>query len=99
MGIKERIDKLEAIAESGAHQAKKSFKPLLDNTSEVRKVQSAMAVLKRTAPILQVPALMKQHVENRRYSEALKTYHRVLVVDNSCNIKLLIHVKVRSDSC
>lgn len=99
MGINERIDKLEAIAESCAFQAKKSFKPLLDNTSEVRKVQSAMAVLQRVSPILQVPALMRQHIENRRYSQALKTFRRVLVIGETCNITLLNHVKKQAEQC
>lgn len=99
LGVNERIEKLEAIAESSAYQAKKSFKPLLDNTSEVRKVQSALAVLNRVAPILQVPALMRQHIENRRYSQALKTYRRSLVVDDSCNISLLNHVKLQAEDC
>ena len=98
-GVDERIDKLDAIAESAAFQARKSFKPLLDNTSEVRKVQSAMAVLLRVAPILQVPALMRQHLVNRRYSQALKTYRRVLVVDDNCNISLLNHVKHQAEIC
>lgn len=99
LGVDERIDKLEAIAESCAFQAKKSFKPLLDNTSEVRKVQSAMNVLQRVAPILQVPALMRQHIENRRYSQALKTYRRVNIVDKSCKIELLNHVKAQAEQC
>jgi hypothetical protein len=99
--VHERIDKLEAIAESAAFQAKKSFKPLLDNTSEVRKVQSALSVLSRVAPILQVPQLMRQHMENRRYSQALKTYRRCLVIDekNSCNISLLYVVKQQAEQC
>jgi hypothetical protein len=99
LGVNERIEKLEAIAESAAYQAKKSFKPLLDNTSEVRKVQSALAVLQRVAPMLQVPALMRQHIENRRYSQALKTYRRSLVVDDSCRITLLTHVKRQAEDC
>lgn len=92
-GVNERIDKLETLAEKCAHQAKKSFKPLLDNASEVRKVQSSLAVLNRVAPILQAPFLMRQHVENRRYSQALKAYRRVLVIDKNCTIELLNHVK------
>jgi Exocyst complex component Sec5 len=98
-GLNERVEKLEAIAESAAYQAKKSFKPLLDNTSEVRKVQSALSVLQRVAPMLQVPALMRQHIENRRYSQALKTYRRSLVVDDSCRISLLTHVKRQAEDC
>ena len=99
LGLNERVEKLEAIAESAAYQAKKSFKPLLDNTSEVRKVQSALSVLNRVAPMLQVPALMRQHIENRRYSQALKTYRRSLVVDDSCRISLLSHVKRQAEEC
>jgi len=98
-GVNERIQKLEAIAESSAHQARKSFKPLLDNTSEVRKVQSAMGVLQRVAPILQVPAMMRQHIENRRYSQALKAFRRVLVVGDNCDIVLLNHVKKQAEYC
>lgn len=98
-GVNERIEKLEAIAESAAYQAAKSFKPLLDNTSEIRKVQSSLAVLQRVAPILQVPALMRQHIENRRYSQALKTYRRCLVIDDTCNISLLTHVKLQAEAC
>jgi Exocyst complex component Sec5 len=99
LGLNERVEELEAIAESAAYQAKKSFKPLLDNTSEVRKVQSALSVLNRVAPMLQVPALMRQHIENRRYSQALKTYRRSLVVDDSCRISLLSHVKRQAEDC
>ena len=99
LGVNERIETLEAIAESCAYQAKKSFKPLLDNTSEVRKVQSSLAVLNRVGPILQVPALMRQHIENRRYSQALKTYRRALVIDDSCNIELLKLVKKQAEEC
>jgi hypothetical protein len=98
-GFVDRIEKLEGIAESAAYQARRSFKPLLDNTSEVRKVQSAMAVLQRIAPILQVPALMRQYLENRMYSQALKTYRRVLVVDETCNISFLNHVKLHAEKC
>ena len=99
MGVSERIETLESIAESAAFQAKKSFKPLLDNTSEIRKVQSALSVLTRVAPILQVPALMRQHIENRRYSQALKTYRRALVIDETCNMSLLNHVKQQAEDC
>ena len=33
-GIKDRLDTLDALSESSSYQAKKSFKPLLDNTNE-----------------------------------------------------------------
>mgnify|MGYP000252021338 CR=1 FL=1 len=56
-------------------------------------MQSSLAVLNRVAPILQAPFLMRQHVENRRYSQALKAYRRVLVIDHNCTIELLNHVK------
>lgn len=72
---------------------------LLDNTEEVRKVQSAMAVLNRISPILQTPALMRQHLENRRYSQALKTFRRVLVVDDTCRVDLLNKVKAQAEDC
>ena len=97
LSLNHRIDKLEGIAESCAYQAKKSFRPLLDNTTEVRKVQSSLAVLQRVAPVLQAPVIMRQHLENRRYSEALKTYRRVLVVDESCKIDLLLRVRLQAE--
>ena len=42
---------------------------------------------------LQAPSLMRQHVENGRFSAALKAYRRVLVIDEHCNIEILNHVK------
>jgi hypothetical protein len=98
-GLIERLNRLDALAESCAHQAKKSFKPLLDNANEVRKVQSALAVLLRVAPMLQAPYLMRQHVDNGRFSQALKAYRRVLVIDEHSTIELLKHVKAQAAEC
>ncbi|KAL3942111.1 MAG: hypothetical protein SGBAC_003648 [Bacillariaceae sp.] len=98
-GLVDRLNRQDALAESCAHQAKKSFKPLLDNANEVRKVQSALAVLQRVAPMLQAPYLMRQHVENGRFAAALKAYRRVLVIDEHCNIELLNHVKDQAAEC
>ncbi|KAG7369675.1 exocyst complex component Sec5 [Nitzschia inconspicua] len=98
-GLVDRLNRLDALAESCAHQAKKSFKPLLDNANEVRKVQSALAVLRRVEAVLQAPYLMRQHVENGRFSAALKAYRRVQVIDDSCNIEILIHVKNQAAEC
>jgi hypothetical protein len=98
-GLIERLNRLDALAESCSHQAKKSFKPLLDNANEVRKVQSALGVLQRVAPVLQTPQLMRQHIENGRFSQALKAYRRVLVIDEHCNIELLNHVKTQAVEC
>jgi hypothetical protein len=72
---------------------------LLDNANEVRKVQSALAVLRRVEAVLQAPYLMRQHVENGRFSAALKAYRRVQVIDESCNIEILIHVKNQAAEC
>ncbi len=94
--VQERIDVLENLAESCAGQAKKSFKPLLDNTNEVRKVQSALAVLNRVGPLLQVPTLMRQHIENGRFAAAVKAYRRILVIGEDTQIHLLADVKVRA---
>lgn len=100
LGVNERIEKLEAIAESAAYQAKKSFKPLLDNTTEVRKVQSSLAVLTRIAPILQVPAVMRSHMEHGRYGAAMKTYRRSLVVgESSTNLRLLQTAQQQAAQC
>jgi hypothetical protein len=98
-GLVDRLNRLDALAESCAHQARKSFKPLLDNANEVRKVQSALTVLQRVAPTLQAPSLMRQHVENGRFSSALKAYRRVLVIDEHCNIEMLKHVKDQAAEC
>lgn len=95
-GVEERMDSLEALALVCSDQARKSFKPLLDNTNEVRKVQSALAVLQRVVPILQAPHLMRQHLENNRFSQAVKAYRRVLVIDDHCNIDLLNQVKAKA---
>lgn len=98
LSLNNRIDKLDGIAESCAFQAKKSFRPLLDNTTQVRKVQSSISVLQRVAPVLQAPVIMRQHLENRRYSEALKAYRRVLVVDERCKIDLLLRVREQAET-
>ncbi|KAL3925540.1 MAG: hypothetical protein SGILL_000335 [Bacillariaceae sp.] len=98
-GLVDRLNRLDALAESCAHQARKSFKPLLDNANEVRKVQSALAVLHRVDAVLQAPHVMRQHVENGRFSTALKAYRRVQVIDESCNIEILIHVKNQAAEC
>jgi len=98
-GLNERLDTLDAFAEACSEQARKSFKPLLDNTEEVRKVQASLAVLQRVAPILQAPTLMRQHIENGRFSQALKEYRRVMIIDESCNIDLLNHVKHKAAEC
>lgn len=95
-GVHKRIEKLEAIADSAAEQAAKSFKPLIDNTNEVRKVQSALAVLSRIGPILEVPSIMRKHIENGRFAEAVKAYRKVLVIDEKNNIDILKHVKSRA---
>jgi hypothetical protein len=92
-GINERIDSLEGLALVAEEQSRKSFSPLLDNTNEVRKVQSALSVLGRVTNILQAPLMMRQHLENGRFSQALKSYRLVLVIDDHCNIDLLNLVK------
>mmetsp|Transcript_19365 Transcript_19365/g.29860 ORF Transcript_19365/g.29860 Transcript_19365/m.29860 type:complete len:1065 (-) Transcript_19365:95-3289(-) len=98
-GLNERLDTLDAFSEACIEQARKSFKPLLDNTEEVRKVQASLAVLQRVAPILQAPTLMRQHIENGRFSQALKEYRRVTIIDDNCNIDLLNHVKHKAAEC
>ena len=95
-GVRERLSKLEALSESSSYQAKKSFKPLLDNTSEVRKVQSALSVLQRIGPLLQIPTSMRQHIENGRYAALVKAYRRALVIEEDNNIEILRHVKLKA---
>ena len=88
---------LDDLAESCSDQARKSFKPLLDNTNEVRKVQSALAVLQRVAPLLQVPSLMRQHIENANFSSVVKAYRKILVIDkNHCDVELLRYVRTKA---
>jgi len=92
-----RFASLDALALSCADQARRSFKPLLDNTNEVRKVQSALSVLQRVAPLLQVPSLMRQHIENGNFSSAVKSYRKVLVIDrDNCEVDLLRHVREKA---
>jgi hypothetical protein len=92
-----RFTNLDALAESCSEEARKSFKPLLDNTNEVRKVQSALAVLQRVAPLMQVPGLMRQHIENANFSSVVKSYRKVLVIDkNHSDVDLLRYVRVKA---
>ena len=94
--LETRLDNLDALAESCSDQARKSFKPLLDNTNEVRKVQSALRVLQRVGPVVQAPHQMRQHLENGRFSQALKAYRRVLIIDEHCKIDLFNRVKEKA---
>ena len=95
--LQNRFGTLDELAQSCSEQARKSFKPLLDNTNEVRKVQSALAVLQRVAPLLQVPSLMRQHIENANFSAATDAYRKVLVIDKDhCDVDLLKYVRVKA---
>lgn len=95
--LQKRFRALDDIAESCSDQAKKSFKPLLDNTNQVRKVQSALSVLQRVAPLLQVPSLMRQHIENADFSSVVKAYRKVLVIDKDhCDVDLLRYVRTKA---
>jgi len=95
--LQNRFGTLDGLAQSCSEQARKSFKPLLDNTNEVRKVQSALAVLQRVAPLLQVPSLMRQHIENANFSSVVKAYRKVLVIDkNHCDVDLLQYVRAKA---
>ena len=66
-GVTTKLDRLDTLAASCFEQSQKSFNPLLDNEKEIRKVNSALAVLHRVGPLLQVPSLMRQHIENGRF--------------------------------
>ena len=95
--VQNQFGTLDNIAQSCAEQARKSFKPLLDNTNEVRKVQSALSVLQRVAPLLQVPSLMRQHIENANFSAMVKAYRKVLVIDKDHrDVDLLRFVRVKA---
>jgi hypothetical protein len=95
--LNHRFANLDALAESCSEEARKSFKPLLDNTNEVRKVQSALAVLQRVAPLMQVPSLMRQHIENASFSSVVKAYRKVLVIDKDHrDVDLLRYVRVKA---
>ena len=95
--LQHRFTKLDTLAESCSEEARKSFKPLLDNTNEVRKVQSALAVLQRVAPLMQVPSLMRQHIENANFSSVVKAYRKVLVIDkNHSDVDLLRYVRLKA---
>lgn len=95
--LNNRFARLDALAESCSEEARKSFKPLLDNTNEVRKVQSALAVLQRVAPLMQVPSLMRQHIENANFSSVVKAYRKVMVIEkNHSDVNLLRYVRVKA---
>lgn len=95
--LQRRFRALDDIAESCSDQAKKSFKPLLDNTNQVRKVQSALSLLQRVAPLLQVPSLMRQHIENADFASVVKAYRKVLVIDKDhCDVDLLQYVRTKA---
>ena len=96
-GVRERLDHLEFLAGSCSNQAKSSFKPLLDNTNQVRKVQSALAVLQRIAPLLQIPSVMRQHMENGRFSQAIKSYRRIFAIKDNIQMELLQDVKNKAE--
>jgi hypothetical protein len=91
-----RIDKMEKLSSNCVYQAKKSFTSLLENTNEVRKTQSALAVLDRMRPILEAPTLMRNHLEAGRFTAAVKAYRRVLVVEENCKVELLRQVKLKA---
>ena len=96
-GLTERMDMLDSLSALCSNQAKSSFKPLLDNTREVRKVQSALSVLNRVGPLLKVPNEMRQHIENGRFSSAVKAYRSVRMIDDGGDgIQLLRSVKKRA---
>lgn len=97
LSASERLENIDSLAENCFSQARKSFKPLLDNSNEVQKVQSALAVLQRTRALLQVPTLMRQHLEAGRVSAAVKTFRRALIINDDCKIELLIYVKVKAN--
>ena len=95
--LQHRFTKLDTLAESCSEEARKSFKPLLDNTTEVRKTQSALAVLQRVAPLMQVPSLMRQHIENANFLSVVKAYRKVLVIDkNHSDVDLLRYVRLKA---
>lgn len=95
--LNNRFTKLDELADSCSEETRKSFKPLLDNTNEVRKVQSALAVLQRVAPLMQVPSLMRQHIENASFSSVVKAYRKVLVIDKDhSDVDLLRYVRVKA---
>jgi len=94
--VKDQLSKLDQLSNSCVHQAKKNFTSLLDNTNEVRKTQSALAVLHRIGPILQAPTLMRQHLEAGKFTAAVKAYRRVLLIDDDCNVELLKSVKAKA---
>ena len=39
---------------------------------------------------------MRQHIENGRFSSAVKAYRRVLVINDDCGLELLRHVKLKA---
>lgn len=92
----QRFDKMDKLSNTCVRQANNSFTSLLENTTDVRKTQSALAVLERMRPILEVPTLMKNHLEAGRFTGAVNAYRRVLTIKEDCQVELLKQVKERA---
>lgn len=91
-----RFDKMDKLSNTCVRQANNSFTSLLENTTDVRKTQSALAVLERMRPILEVPTLMKNHLEAGRFTGAVNAYRRVLTIKEDCQVELLKQVKEKA---
>ncbi|GMH48731.1 hypothetical protein TrRE_jg8229, partial [Triparma retinervis] len=93
VGAIPKLEGLEALVQRIERHADDAFRPLLDNTTEVRRTKNALTILSRVGPILSVPNLMANHLEAGRVAEAVKAYRRVKMIDDSCGVELLKSVR------
>ena len=91
-----KLECLEALIQRIERHADDAFRPLLDNTTEVRRTKNALAILSRVGPILSVPNLMANHLEAGRVAEAVKAYRRVKLINDSCGVELLKSVREKA---
>jgi len=88
-----RLAKLSSLASSCSSHASKAFRPLLDNTDEIRRTKNAITTLSRVGPILAVPNLMRGHLTAGRIADAVKAYRRIRLITESCGVELLKSVR------
>jgi hypothetical protein len=96
LDLMKRFDKMDKLSNTCVRQANNSFTSLLENTTDVRKTQSALSVLERMKPLLEVPSLMKNHLEAGRFTGAVNAYRRILTIKEDCQVELLKQVKQKA---
>jgi len=94
--LSECIEKLTMLTDESVSKAKHSFKPLLDNTDDIRKYNASLQILQRVRPYVEIPLQMKHCIDAGRYSAAIRAYRRVLTIPDNYKIQILASAKVRA---